>query len=316
MYMKRFQFLRYLFFWGFLLISFAACDEDNPRFTIDGPPQTDIFRSVASKQVAFTALTIGADSWQWDFGDGNTSTEKDPVHVYETGGVFTIKLVASNSEGSNEAFTQVELDLTDLEMLTGGAAAVNGKTWKISSAHSPQDALTVLDENFTVIQSIPTGALSNPLGLGEEYEDEFTFKADGSYIHDNKNGGSFGSAIYALVAGIPPVNITETSQSFGLASLAYTPEPNATFTYTEEEDLTITDAVNINELSIGDVTYSGVSTLDFSGTAFIGLYSGFQKCIVQELTPEKMRLALFMPAVPEAPTNLSAAFIMTFEVVQ
>ena len=52
-------------------------------------------------------------------GDGNTSTEKDPVHIYESGGVYTITLTASNSIGSAEATTQVSLDLTPYELLTG-----------------------------------------------------------------------------------------------------------------------------------------------------------------------------------------------------
>jgi PKD repeat protein len=281
---------------------------------VDGPPQTDIFRSVDGKQVAFTALVIGADSYQWDFGDGNTSTETNPVHVYESGGIYTITLTATNGQGSSQATTQVELDLTPFEMLTGGANAVNGKSWKISSNHSALDAFAVVDAGFTTIQAIPTGALSNPLGYGEEYDDTFTFKADGSYIHDNKNGGSFGSLVHALTAGIPPVNLSEAGQQFGLASLSFTPEAGATFTYTEGDDYTFI-AINALDGSVGEITYSNVTTLDFSGEEFIGLMSPFRKVIVQELTPEKMRLVMFLSVVPEAPQVPSAALILTFDAV-
>ncbi|MCC6461215.1 MAG: T9SS type A sorting domain-containing protein [Saprospiraceae bacterium] len=31
-------------------------------------------------------------SWQWDFGDGSTSTEQNPYHVYAQPGVYTVAL--------------------------------------------------------------------------------------------------------------------------------------------------------------------------------------------------------------------------------
>jgi PKD repeat protein len=35
-------------------------------------------------------------SWMWDFGDGATSTEQDPVHTYEEAGLYTVTLTVSN----------------------------------------------------------------------------------------------------------------------------------------------------------------------------------------------------------------------------
>jgi len=31
-------------------------------------------------------------SWEWDFGDGNTSTEQNPTHTYTMDGVYTVRL--------------------------------------------------------------------------------------------------------------------------------------------------------------------------------------------------------------------------------
>lgn len=39
-------------------------------------------------------------SWEWDFGDGTTSTEFDPVHHYEEAGVYQVCLTISDSAGS------------------------------------------------------------------------------------------------------------------------------------------------------------------------------------------------------------------------
>jgi PKD repeat protein len=45
-------------------------------------------------------------TWSWNFGDGagssSTSTDQNPIHRYETAGVFTITLVVSNAGGSDD----------------------------------------------------------------------------------------------------------------------------------------------------------------------------------------------------------------------
>jgi YVTN family beta-propeller protein len=52
--------------------------------------------------VGFTGRSTGSpNSWNWNFGDGNTSTEKDPVHIYNKTGLYSITLTASNANGSN-----------------------------------------------------------------------------------------------------------------------------------------------------------------------------------------------------------------------
>jgi gliding motility-associated-like protein len=37
------------------------------------------------------------DSWQWDFGDGTTSTNQNPTHTYAAAGVYTVQLIANAS---------------------------------------------------------------------------------------------------------------------------------------------------------------------------------------------------------------------------
>lgn len=40
-------------------------------------------------------------SWDWDFGDGNSSTQQNPQHTYLTDGMYTVTLIATNSLGSD-----------------------------------------------------------------------------------------------------------------------------------------------------------------------------------------------------------------------
>jgi gliding motility-associated-like protein len=49
-----------------------------------------------SKTRTFTDKSIGADEWNWNFGDGNTSTQQSPVHTFADTGTYTITLLVRN----------------------------------------------------------------------------------------------------------------------------------------------------------------------------------------------------------------------------
>ncbi|MDD5187465.1 MAG: DUF2341 domain-containing protein, partial [Methanoregula sp.] len=52
--------------------------------------------------VLFTDTSTGTPAtWNWDFGDGSTSTEQNPTHTYRTVGNYTVNLTVMNSLGSD-----------------------------------------------------------------------------------------------------------------------------------------------------------------------------------------------------------------------
>ncbi len=52
--------------------------------------------------VTFTDQSFNSPtSWLWDFGDGNSSTEQNPIHTYNLDGSYTVSLIATNSHGSD-----------------------------------------------------------------------------------------------------------------------------------------------------------------------------------------------------------------------
>jgi PKD repeat protein len=50
-----------------------------------------------------------AVSFQWDFGDGNTSTEPEPTHSYAAEGTYTVSLTAINAQGCDSTMTRVDV---------------------------------------------------------------------------------------------------------------------------------------------------------------------------------------------------------------
>ncbi len=48
-----------------------------------------------------TTNKAGITSWKWEFGDGTTSTQQNPVHTYSTAGTYDVKLTVNSSGGSD-----------------------------------------------------------------------------------------------------------------------------------------------------------------------------------------------------------------------
>lgn len=70
---------------------FAHADFDVSTTTIE-----------ASDPIYFTNLSINADSYAWNFGDGTTSTETNPSHTFNSAGQFEVCLSALNAAGCND----------------------------------------------------------------------------------------------------------------------------------------------------------------------------------------------------------------------
>jgi gliding motility-associated-like protein len=71
-------------------VSIPGCINDSTQFT------SSIFVNVA-------ALT----SWVWEFGDGGTSTEIDPYHIYNTAGTYTVMLTVTDTAGCTNSVTHI-----------------------------------------------------------------------------------------------------------------------------------------------------------------------------------------------------------------
>jgi PKD repeat protein len=84
------------------------------------PPIAALSANVTSGTAPITVLfsdksTGGTPtSWAWNFGDGASSTTRNPVHVYGKAGKYTVSLTASNAAGSNKATKSNYISVTVL----------------------------------------------------------------------------------------------------------------------------------------------------------------------------------------------------------
>ena len=60
---------------------------------------TDTVNGCLPVEVTFSSFSSNAADWLWNFGDGSTSTEELPLHIYQNSGNYTISLTISTDLG-------------------------------------------------------------------------------------------------------------------------------------------------------------------------------------------------------------------------
>ncbi|MEO8085244.1 MAG: gliding motility-associated C-terminal domain-containing protein [Bacteroidota bacterium] len=66
------------------------------------------YNCTSSNEVLFAdGSTVCPTTWSWNFGDGGTSAQQNPSHLFNTPGVFDVKLVTGNSCSAPDSFTYV-----------------------------------------------------------------------------------------------------------------------------------------------------------------------------------------------------------------
>lgn len=87
--------------------SIGASAPFTQQVTVNAAPNANFFWTNIGTTVVFTNLSTPNDpclaptSYLWNFGDGNTSTEFEPMHTYATEAVYNVTLTASNSCGTS-----------------------------------------------------------------------------------------------------------------------------------------------------------------------------------------------------------------------
>lgn len=74
-----------------------------------GDPIANFSHAVEELTVTFTDTStddVGIESWAWDFGDGATSTEQNPVHAYAEAGTYTVSLTVTDADGNTSTLSR------------------------------------------------------------------------------------------------------------------------------------------------------------------------------------------------------------------
>ena len=72
-----------------------------PSITITSLPDSGcvpLFKQLSSSAISANPIK----NYLWNFGDGNTSTQSNPTHIYDSNGVYTLTLIVTNTDGCKD----------------------------------------------------------------------------------------------------------------------------------------------------------------------------------------------------------------------
>ena len=118
---------------------------------------------VGGTSVLFSNNTSGAVQQEWHFGDGNSSTDMDPLHTYSASGTYTVTLIVSNGCGRMDSTFLVVDQL---------AAAVPG------GAKEPQMMLNWASDRLELFHTARPGTLRLTDALGRTVLEQRVYRAE------------------------------------------------------------------------------------------------------------------------------------------
>jgi len=309
---KLFVFFGLMVVAGFMAVNLTSCEDPIPEPTVKLNVQKD------GHKVVLAIIATDATSYAWDYGDGKTSVVSTASHeyTYEYSGEYTITVTVTNESGSNSASEKVTIDPEPAEIISGTPTTnPNGKTWILDKKYyaGKNGAGPLITGLPITLDFLVDNVLEAFLGLGTEYDNEYTFKYDGSLVINNKNGISLGGTYYSFaVAQTGPAPGFEGGM--GLSGISYAPKSGGKWEFKQGNlnlDVVIEDPANLpagwkeGKLALTNQMY-------IAPTDYFGFLEITKTVLIKEVTSEHMHVIFLMHGVPEAGTKPSTAIHVTF----
>lgn len=149
---------------------------------------------MVNQPVQFTDLSSGnPDSWEWSFGDGSTSSLKNPAHTFSSAGSFTVTLKAMNASGYSLSSRTVTVNVAGATSAFGGNIVLGSPTSRSIKAnvYSKDQSGTVYigfgtesgsydrqTQEYQLLPSVPVEMEIGNLQADTRYNYRLFYKAD------------------------------------------------------------------------------------------------------------------------------------------
>jgi PKD repeat protein len=269
---------------GVFDVSLTAINEDGETskvkenaITIIEIPSADFNIDKNENTVSLTIVNSDL-SPSWDFGDGNTSTEINPIHTYSQSGQYVITMTVSNDCGSESMQKAVIIETNTIT----SSFSVSSRNICEGSSTLYNDLTEDADERIWIfeggIPSQSTEATPNILYLQDGSFDvtlisKNQFSSDTLVLADHIVVGNRPSADFNFVVSDTAVVFTNTSDSFSSVNWTFGDEQGSqeidpTHIYSTSGTYTVTLTVT-NECG-SDVIAKNI-TIDESVTSVAGM---------------------------------------------
>jgi len=152
-----------------VLIGFSSCEiDDQVEEVVQGEldARYTFIKEVEAGKVTFINTSENADSFLWEFGDGSTSTVKDPVKTFTETGEYLVKLTATNTNtGETDSFSSiVSIFVFQGGLVTNGDFESGTSPWTFGVTNPIAPSL-LTTENGNTYFSINVAAAGNPFDV-------------------------------------------------------------------------------------------------------------------------------------------------------
>ncbi len=224
--------------------------------------------------VGFNNMSSNAFTYEWDFGDGNTSVGESPTHIYAMDGTYTVTLSATNSCGTvttTQEVTVISLPTIGFTSnITNGCApfqvefsdqsSANVTSWSWSFPGGTPSSSS--DQNPIISYDAP-GTYDVTL-LGTNAAGSNTFTQTSYIVVDDAPAVAFGSSVSNLTATFSNTSTNAASYLWDFGDGNTSTDPSPMHTYTANGNYTVTlTATN----ACGSTTTTEMIEINFIGTA-------------------------------------------------
>jgi PKD repeat protein len=274
--MKRLNFLTFGIAAMFAAaVMFNSCAEDPDPVT----PTLQFIAEVDGYDVTITAEATDAETWLWDYGDGNTAaTMGSHSYSYEDAGSgsYTITCIVTSKDDLTATKTASVTIAASIEEIIAGVGD-EGKTWVLTQSES------------TYIGKVGGGGVTNDLAIYPEF----------SLVPNGMLTASL------PLASIPGASMTDATWSLSYADKTFqwydefvtADLAQTTFTFPED------DPVKIAELVISEGAYVCIKDLYYPEPYATALQlpgpSNNALFILKEVTADMMNIAVAINSWPD-----------------
>lgn len=274
----------------------SSCSEDE----LPMPELTLVINGVDGFAVDIATEASNATTWSWDYGDGNVSeTVGGHIYTYAERGDFTIKCTVTGEGGSLVKTVDVHIATVE-ELLTAhtwvmSKTGTNGLGYRIT-----KDLLLDMPvaDVLGAIDAFQDPATDLPYDYNEEYNDEYTFNANGTYSVDYINtniligwiygGLNYGDADYRGTCRYVGINVVTTA---ALTDAKWTLHENENL---DLETVYAPDPNNPSSGGIGEtVNFESIDYITFENGGFIGMKDLTTTAIINSISTEELSVTLF-----------------------
>ncbi|MDD3135964.1 MAG: PKD domain-containing protein, partial [Methanoregula sp.] len=179
----------------------------------------DQTNGLAPLAVQFTGTSpLAVTAWHWDFGDGTTSTDQNPLHTYTPGGTYTINLTITHGNGTNTLVKKGYISAYALPVANFTASATSGVTplsvtFTDQTTGAPTSWLWEFGDGTTSTEQNPTHIFTTPGSSTTTYTVNLTAT--------NPGGSTTTSKIdyITLYSAVPVISFTASPRVSGAVPL-------------------------------------------------------------------------------------------------